>query len=134
MPKRPVKAGGTCAFRMDRLAENSSDLRYVAAPRDDSWREQPLIGVGAALTRRPRHTTVRTGPYTAVRDVYSNSTWPAHSRYNAYDFRPTTGSALVTPSTGTAIVRDPAARRKHGKVASLAGFAPQAAGVPVWAG
>jgi hypothetical protein len=32
-----------------------------------------LIGIGAAVTHLPRHTTVRTDPYTAVRLV----TWVA---------------------------------------------------------
>src|SRR5438094_705652 len=32
-----------------------------------------LIGMGAAVTRRPCHTTVRTGPYTAVRVGYASS-------------------------------------------------------------
>jgi hypothetical protein len=32
-----------------------------------------LIGIGAAVTRRPCHTTVHTGPYTAVRDGYASS-------------------------------------------------------------
>jgi hypothetical protein len=38
-----------------------------------------LIGIGAAVTCRPGHTTVRTGPYTAVREVIH--------QYQAYLFR-----------------------------------------------
>src|ERR1039458_650942 len=32
-------------------------------------RDVPLIGIGGASRLRPSHTTVRTGPYTAVREV-----------------------------------------------------------------
>ena len=32
-------------------------------------RNGPMIGIGGASRLRPSHTTVRTGPYTAVREV-----------------------------------------------------------------
>ena len=45
---------------------NSDNASYFAI---DKLTQDLLIGIGGASGLRPSHTTVRTGPYTAVREV-----------------------------------------------------------------
>src|SRR5262249_14029298 len=81
---RPRRLGGT-AHRHDDPGEHTLPSFYGsgrsgtrdldAAPSDrliptaESLTLQGLIGIGGASQLRPSHTTVRTGPYTAVREV-----------------------------------------------------------------
>src|SRR5882724_3412861 len=62
-----AKGTGRAVFNLTTVNDGCQDEAVVTQVADVAYGS--TIGIGGASRLRPSHTTVRTGPYTAVREV-----------------------------------------------------------------